>query len=140
MSLRLYLFGALLLVGCADEQNTLDVCDRAAEHRAECVGEYVTPPICDEEAQASADYLQSLHFTALVNEDDDAGRETIAAMAAAARRGVEVRVIVDATTQYDFSSYAVLKPLVDAGGQVLPYNPVLEWASERYRNGLNVNQ
>lgn len=245
MSLRPIVFGALMLIACADEQNALDVCDRAAEHRADCVGEFVTPPVCDESAQETAEYLlsltcdeisnlaadgkadgafcdwfgagctpdesiftgrscssdaacgagstclenhcfasdgselqsimdrwthtvettgsftqlleqnsearalrdqmmanakQSIHFTALIIEDDDAGRETIAAMAAAARRGVEVRVIVDATTQHQFSSYAVLEPLVQAGGEVLPYNPIVEWAAERWKNGLNVNQ
>ncbi len=237
--------GTLMFTACADEQTDLDVCDRAAEHRAECVGEYVTPPVCDQASQASAQHLLSLscdeienlaadgkadgafcdwigagctpdepifsgrscssdavcgagsscverhcfktdgselgsimdrwthttqttgsvtllldqnsetrsvrnqlmanarhsiHFTALVIQDDETGRETIAALAAAARRGVQVRVIVDATTQYTFSSYSVLQPLVAAGGQVLPYNPVLEWATERWRNGLNVNQ
>jgi phosphatidylserine/phosphatidylglycerophosphate/cardiolipin synthase-like enzyme len=245
MTLRPLLLGALVFAACADEQNALDVCDRAAQHREDCVGEYVTPPVCDESAQEAAEYLLSLscdeisglgadgkadgafcdwfgagctpdesifkggscstdavcgagsmcienhcfktdgseltsimdqwthtsettgsvtqlldqnsearnvrnqlmasaqhsiHFTALLIEDDETGHETIAAMAAAARRGVEVRVIVDATTQYQFSSYDMLKPLADAGGQILPYNPIVEWATERYRNGLNVNQ
>lgn len=243
MSLGPYVLGALMLVACADEPNMLDVCDQAADHRAACVGEYVTPPVCDETAQESAKYLlslsceeidslgadgkadgafcdwfgagctpdeaiftgrtcsascsageacmegrcyktdgtelnaimdhwtksaetagsvtqlldqnsetrtvrnqlmanakQSIHFTALLIGDDETGRETIAAMAAAARRGVEVRVIVDATTQYMFSSYSMLKPLADAGGQIIPFNPVVEWAAQRWRNGLNVNQ
>ncbi len=244
MTPRWLLVGLLVFAACADEQDG-DVCDRAAEHRAECVGDYVTPPVCDEATQNTAEYLLSLscdeienlradgkadgafcdwfgagctpdesiftgrsctsnaacgagssclenhcfstdgreltsimdrwtrtsettgsvtqlldqnsetrtvrnqlmanaqhsiHFTALLIEDDETGRETIAAMTAAARRGVKVRVIVDATTQYKFSSYSVLQPLVAAGGQILPYNPIVEWAAERWNNGLNVNQ
>lgn len=244
MTLRPLLL-ALVFTACADQQDSLDVCDRAADYRAECVGDYATPPICDEAAQASAEYLltlscseienlgadgkadgafcdwlgagctpdeaiftgascstssscgagatciekhcfktdgselssimdrwtrtatttgsvtqlldqnseartvrnqlmanarHSIHFTALLIEDDASGRETIAAMVAAVRRGVQVRVIVDATTQYEFSSYEVLQPLVAAGGEIIPYNPVVEWATERFRNGLNVNQ
>jgi cardiolipin synthase A/B len=236
---------ALALVACASEQVALDACDRAAEHRADCVGEYVTPPVCDADAQQAAEYLltlscdeienlgadgkadgafcdwfgagctpdeaiftgpactsttscaagsscleghcfanngselaaimdrwthsaettgnvtqlldqnsetravrdrlmagaqHSIHFTALLIEDDEAGRETIAAMADAARRGVEVRVIVDATTQYQFSSYAVLRPLVEAGGEIIPYNPIVEWATLRWQIGINANQ
>jgi len=244
MSLREVLFVVTAVAACAN-QNALDVCDRAADYRAECVGDYVTPPFCDADAQEAAEYLlslscdeisnlaadgkadgafcdwfgagckpdeliftgaactsdascasgsscvekhcfandgselasimdrwthsaetagsvtqlldqnsetrglrnqlmasaqQSIHFTALLIEDDEAGRETIAAMAAAARRGVEVRVIVDATTQYEFSSYDVLQPLVAAGGQILPYNPITEWATLRWQIGINVNQ
>src|ERR1043165_10040348 len=56
------------------------------------------------------------------------------------RRGGASSSATTGTTQYDFSSYAVLQPLVDAGGEILPYHPVIEWATERFRNGLNVNQ
>ncbi|HEU4614465.1 MAG TPA: phosphatidylserine/phosphatidylglycerophosphate/cardiolipin synthase family protein [Kofleriaceae bacterium] len=244
---RALLFGlACLLAACADEPTAFDVCDQAAEHRAECVGEYVTPPVCDADAEAAAEYLltlscdeiaqlgqdgkadgafcdwfgagctpdesiftggscttaaqcasgsscleghcfagtdsaeftalmdtwtksaetsggsaelladnaqtrvlrnqlmanaqHSIHFTALLIEDDETGRETVALMADAARRGVEVRVVVDATTQYTFSSYDVLRPLVEAGGEILPYNPVTEWAVVRWKIGININQ
>jgi len=244
MSKQSILLSALVFAACADSPNALDVCDRAADHRAECVGEYVTPPICDEQAQQAAEYLLSLscdeigslaadgkadgafcdwfgagctpdeaiftgpscssssscaagstclenhcfagdselasimdrwthttettgnatqllvdnnaartlrnqlmtsaqhsiHFTALLIEDDEMGRETIGLMADAARRGVEVRVVVDATTQYQFSSYTVLQPLVDAGGEIIPYNPITEWASLRWSIGINANQ
>jgi cardiolipin synthase len=246
MSYRPLVLGVLVFAACADEQTAdLDVCDRAAAHRESCVGDYATPPVCDEAAQDAAEYLltlscdqienlgadgkadgafcdwfgtgctpdeaiftgpscstsascgagaaciekrcfkadgselsaimdrwtrtattngsvtqlldqnsetrtvrnqlmagarHSIHFTALLIEDNETGRETIAAMVAAVRRGVQVRVIVDATTQYTFSSYDVLKPLAEAGGEILPFNPVVEWAAERWRNGLNVNQ
>jgi phosphatidylserine/phosphatidylglycerophosphate/cardiolipin synthase-like enzyme len=53
-------------------------------------------------ASLMASAERSIHFTALLIEDDALGAETAEALAAAARRGVEVRVIVDATTQYAF--------------------------------------
>lgn len=34
-----------------------ELCEVAAQHRAECTGEYITPPICDEEAQGEAERL-----------------------------------------------------------------------------------
>jgi cardiolipin synthase len=82
----------------------------------------------------------SIHFTALLIEDDDTGRETAAALAAAARRGVEVRVIVDATTELAFGSYRLFDEMRDAGVMILPYNPVIEWATLRWRVGINANQ
>ncbi len=248
-SARVLLVGLACLAAvpaCAEQASTLDLCDQAAEHRAACVGAYVTPPVCDADAQSAAEYLLSLscdeianlgaggkadgafcdwfgagctpdeaiftgpactsdaqcatgssclekhcfagtdspelisimdtwtrsaqttgsttellagnaetrtvrnqlmagaqhsiHFTALVIEDDETGRETVGLLAAAARRGVEVRVVIDATTQYTFSSYDVLAPLVSAGGEVLPYNPILEWAAVRWQIGINANQ
>jgi len=237
-----------LLAACGPEDPAADPCEQAAEHRAECLGDYVTPPICDDAAEATAtqildmdcdelaawssseqgkadgafcDWLgtgctpdepifngpactsdaqcgsgstcveshcfagidsaefsaimdrwtesreswgsdthllvdnvetralrnrmmagaqHSIHFTALLIEDDETGRETIGLLAAAAARGVEVRVIVDATTQYMFSSYRVLEPLRDAGGEILPFNPVTEWALVRWQIGVNANQ
>lgn len=238
----------LALLGCAQEAPAvaLDVCDQAAEHRAACVGAFVTPPICDADAEAAAGYLLSLscaeieglahqgkadgafcdwfgagctpdepifqgaacerdaecatgstclesrcfaghasaefaammdtwthssetagsvsrlladnaatrtlrnqlmagarhsiHLSALLIQDDTTGRETIALLAEAARRGVEVRVVIDATTQYTFSSYDVLAPLAAAGGEILPFNPITEWAIVRWQIGINLNQ
>src|SRR4051812_15216678 len=62
MSLRFLtlVLSLVAVIACADEQPSLDVCDQAAQHRADCVGEYVTPPVCDAEAQQSAQYLLSL--------------------------------------------------------------------------------
>src|SRR5213079_1332937 len=57
---RSWVLAVLAFGACADEQPALDVCDQAAEHRAECVGEYVTPPVCDAAAQDSATYLLTL--------------------------------------------------------------------------------
>src|SRR5262245_12830257 len=56
----LVVIGVMALTACAEQPEALDVCDRAAEHRAACVGEYVTPPVCDADAEQAADYLLSL--------------------------------------------------------------------------------
>src|SRR5262245_52019997 len=52
--------GVMALTACADQPDTSDACDRAAEHRARCGGEYVTPPICEAAAEQAAEYLPSL--------------------------------------------------------------------------------
>jgi cardiolipin synthase A/B len=234
----------LILGGCSTEPAP-DVCEQAAQHREACVGDYVTPPVCDEAGEAGAKLLlamscaqlieaqntskadgafcdwlglgctedepifegksckrdsecgaggcfekhcfagvgstemnamldrwtdsretggswshllvdnvetrelrktmmdgarESIHFTALVIEDDEIGYETASELAAAARRGVEVRVIVDATTQYTFGSYKVFDEMRDAGVLILPYNPVLEWKWLRWKVDINANQ
>jgi cardiolipin synthase A/B len=87
---------------------------------------------------ASAEH--SIHFTALLIQDDDSGFEMAGELAAAARRGVEVRVIVDATTQYDFSSYRVFDEMKSAGVHILPYNPVFKWAALRFKVNISANQ
>ncbi|HTM19420.1 MAG TPA: phosphatidylserine/phosphatidylglycerophosphate/cardiolipin synthase family protein [Kofleriaceae bacterium] len=246
--LRAALTATLLLAACGPDDPGLDPCEQAAAHREECLGDYVTPPVCDPAAEAAAarildmdcdqlatwaageqgkadgafcDWLgtgctpdepiftgpacagasdcaagdacieqhctagvdsdefaavmdrwtdsaetggnatrllvdnvdtralrnqmmagarDSIHFTALLIEDDDAGWETVGLLADAARRGVEVRVVVDATTQYTFSSYRLLDSLGEAGVQVLPFNPVTEWAGLRWQIGISANQ
>ena len=242
---RFAVLASLVLAACGPEL-PVDRCEEAAEHRAECLGDYVTPPICDEAAEAQAgeildmscaeleqaqrdgkadgafcdwfgagctedepiftgaacqadrdcaagascleqhcfagldsaefqgalDYWtesretagsathllvdndetrqlrlrmvrqaeESVHVTALLIEDDTTGRELTDALIAAAARGVEVRVVVDATTQYLFSSYDLLDRLAAGGVEVLPFNPVTEWASLRWSIDLNANQ
>ncbi|HUS27382.1 MAG TPA: phospholipase D-like domain-containing protein, partial [Kofleriaceae bacterium] len=128
----------------AGERELSSIMDRWT-HSVETTGNVTQ--LLDQNSETRAKRLQmmasaheSIHFTALLIEDDETGRETIAALADAARRGVEVRVIVDATTQYEFSSYDMLKPLVEAGGEILPYNPVVEWALVRWSIGVNANQ
>ena len=241
--LTLTLTLTLGLAACAAEPTT-DLCELAADHRASCTGDYVTPPLCDEAAASSAEHLlgldcsaiaalgveskadgafcdwfglgctedeaiftgpscraasdctdgslclegrcyaggdelqdildrwttsrelegsfshllvdntetrdlrnammdaaeRSVHFTALLIEDNATGRETVARLADAARRGVDVRVVVDATTQWGFSDYGMLEELRDAGVKVLPFNPINEWAGLRWRAGTFANQ
>ncbi len=82
----------------------------------------------------------SIHLSALLIEDDGLGYETLELLADAALRGVEVRMIVDATTQYLFADYEALQALASAGVEILPYNPANEWASLRWKVELTVNQ
>ncbi len=82
----------------------------------------------------------SLHISTLLIQDDETGYETARILAEAVARGVEVRIIVDATTQYLFSSYQVLEKLAVAGAQIIPYNPISEWSDIRYEIGINSNQ
>jgi cardiolipin synthase A/B len=239
---------ALLAAACSPGEEEADVCELAARHRQECLGDYVTPPACDEAAQGSARRLlettcaamaglqdpgkadgafcdwfgagctadepffqgprcardadcasgrscveqhcfagvasdemagildefthsvetsgdqthllvansetralrnrmmrgaqRSIYFSALVLRDDEVARETIGILEDAARRGLDVRVIVDAFTQYGWGSYDDLEALAAAGVRVLPFNPVLEWAGLRLRwsVALNSNQ
>lgn len=239
---------ASIVSGCsADdaEQTTeeIDLCEQAALHREECVGDYVTPPACDASAQAAAreiletpcdefggkldskadgalcdwfgagctpdepiftgarcevdaecgggscienhcfqgvlsqefsDMLdaytgtatltgsatqllvdnaqvrvlrrdlaaqatQSLHFSAFIIQDDETGHEMVADFIAAAQRGVEVRVLVDATTQFHFSKYEMLQTLAQGGVQVLSFNPATEWFGLRSSIDMSVN-
>ncbi len=240
---------ALLLSACAPEPLVppTDLCEQAARHREACTGDYVTPPICDEDTEAAAEYMleldcsqieqlgagqgkadgafcdwfgwgctadedifdgpscsrdsdcfgsaycverhcfggigsddltaildgltgsretggnfthhlvdnvetyelrrmlmqsaaHSIHLSALVIHDDETGYETAGILADAAQRGVEVRIIVDATTQYLFADYDVLDQIAAAGGEVIPYNPITEWAWLRWQVDLNANQ
>ncbi len=242
----------LSLSACAADEpeqtneEELDVCELAAEHRAECVGDYVTPPICDgPEAEAKAQEIldtpcetfvaefentgkadgafcdwfgagctpdepifigpdcssdadcatgycveehcfegvksdefaetldiftqsveisgsqtqlltdnaetrqlrndlienatSSIHFSAFIIQDDETGNEMVRLFSEAAQRGVEVRVLVDATTQFQFADYAMLQEMAMNGVEVLAWNPVTEWAGLRQSLTLTAN-
>lgn len=228
----------VVLAACAADPSP-DLCEQAARHRQECVGDYVTPPVCDAAAEESAEALlelsceqiaqlealgkadgafcdwfgvgckpdeeifrgpscdadadcaagwcaeghcfagvasdemagvldehvgrpevggsathllvdnsetralrdalidgaeESIHLSALLIEDDDLGWDAAFRLAAAAERGVEVRVLVDATTQYLFGGkYEQLAVMRDAGVHIIPYNPVDEWKWVRWQ-------
>ncbi|MEZ4462580.1 MAG: phosphatidylserine/phosphatidylglycerophosphate/cardiolipin synthase family protein [bacterium] len=228
----------------AAESEQLDLCEQAAEHRAACTGDYVTPPECDDAARLAAQELlatdcadfgtleasgkadgalcdwfgalctpdepifsgpscktdsdcneascienhcvagvaslefqdmldaytqtievagaqtellvtnsatkqlrsdliqsatHSVHFSAFIIQDDETGREAIREFKSAAERGVQVRVIVDATTQYTFSRYEMLQELAESGVEVLAFNPATEWAGLRLTIDMSVN-
>ena len=214
-------------------EDSVDLCEAAAQHRAECTGNYVTPPICDEASEAAAQNIlevpceefsdefeatgkadgafcdwfgtgctpdepifggprcesnsecavgfcaegrcfegvnsdefsgviglyteteeveggstklldtngmtrdlrrqlvqeaqSSVHFSAFIIQDDEVGWEMAQDFIDAAQRGVEVRVLVDATTQY-FASYPLIEEMAANGVQVLAFNPLTEWA------------
>lgn len=236
----------LPLLACSPaEDDGPDVCEQAAQHRAECLGDYVTPPVCDAAGEASArrmlaascDELSGLQspgkadgafcdwfgagctpdepifdgpacradadcasgasclerhcfagvasdemarildrftdshetagdathllvsnsetrqlrnrlmrgarrtidLSALVLRDDPVARETIGLLEEALDRGVRVRIIVDAFTQYHFGKYDDLVELAGAGALVLPFNPTIEWARLRLRWSVELN-
>ncbi len=81
----------------------------------------------------------SLHFSAFIIQDDESGNEMVSDFVAAAQRGVHVRVIVDATTQFAFSDYKMLGTLAEGGVEVLAFNPATEWLGLRTRIDLSVN-
>jgi cardiolipin synthase len=233
--------------GCGPDTHEITVCEQVALYQEECTGEYLTPPMCDEDMESAAEYIlslsceqieqlgnlqgkadgafcdwfgfgctadeslftgascdvdwdcgsdeycaeghcfagvdspemdrilteltgreevggsythhvvdndetwqirralieaaeQSVHVTALLIEDNELGDETIRVLSNAARRGVEVRVVIDATTQYSFGGgYDKLLELAAAGGEVLPFNPVTEWAWLRWDIDISAN-
>lgn len=250
----------VLLAACGDDSETevteptapveaaddLNICERAAERRAECVGDYVTPPACDTpDAEARAQELldtpcesfesefeatgkadgafcdwfgagctpdepifagpecssdadcstgfcveehcfegvtsdefaetldiftesvelqgsqtqlltdnaetrqlrrdlveqavESVHFSAFIIQDDETGNEMVQIFSDAAQRGVEVRVLIDATTQYVLADYALLQKMAMAGVEVLAWNPVTEWVGLRQTLSLTAN-
>ncbi|MDB5800743.1 MAG: phospholipase D/Transphosphatidylase [Rhodocyclales bacterium] len=68
--------------------------------------------------KAVAEARQSVHLETYIFEPDDTGRRISAALSAAARRGVRVRLVVDGFGSRDF--IARLQPeLTDAGAEVL---------------------
>lgn len=235
--------------GCVTDEpveqvETLDLCEQAAEHRAACTGDYVTPPECDAFAELAAQEIlevpcenfetefksngkadgalcdwfgtgctpdepifggpacdsdaqcgeglcvearcfdgivseefqgvmdlftdtqeyeggqtrllanneetrqlrramvagaqSSVHFSAFIIQDDEVGWEMVEDFSEAAGRGVEVRVLIDATTQY-FANYALITEMAAAGVQVIAYNPITEWALLRPLLSITAN-
>jgi cardiolipin synthase A/B len=78
----------------------------------------------------------SVHLASLYLADDLTGRESVAALAAAAQRGVEVRVVLDSASQQFWGDSGLLDELHAAGVDVLGFNPVLGWARLRWSIGL----
>jgi cardiolipin synthase A/B len=234
----------VLATGCYADEEALDLCEEAALHRQACLGEYITPPICEGAAAADAEHILSLqcsdlaaldalerskadgplcdwfgtgcapdepifqgasctsdhvcaagsfcveghcfagagsdefasvldeytataetvgaqvrllddndetrairlalvehaehsvHLASLYLADDLTGRESVAALAAAAQRGIEVRVILDSASQQFWGDSDLLDDLHAAGVEVLGFNPVLAWARLRWSIGM----
>ena len=77
--------------------------------------------------RAVGEATQHIHLEYYIWEPDRVGSHFRDLLVAAAGRGVEVRLLYDALGSPHIKS-AFLKPLVDAGGQVLAFNP-LRWTS-----------
>lgn len=75
--------------------------------------------------RAITDATQHIHLEYYIWEPDDVGSHFRDLLAAAAARGVEVRLLYDALGSPSIKR-SFWKPLVDAGGEVLAFNP-LRW-------------
>jgi cardiolipin synthase len=64
-----------------------------------------------------------VHMVVYIFKDDRTGRDTLALLAQAARRGVEVRVLYDGLGSFGRSG-AFFRPILDAGGRVAASLPV----------------
>jgi cardiolipin synthase len=67
---------------------------------------------------------RSLHVAIYILADDETGREVMARMAARARLGVDVRLLVDGVGSIDLPD-AALADLRDAGAKVASFNPLI---------------
>jgi cardiolipin synthase len=77
-----------------------------------------------------------VHLEYFIVRSDEAGRRLFDLLAEKARAGVEVRLMYDSAGSLWLSS-RMLRPLVDAGGQVrdfLPINPLRSWLRLNLRN------
>ncbi|HET7586693.1 MAG TPA: cardiolipin synthase [Gammaproteobacteria bacterium] len=72
---------------------------------------------------------RSVTLTTYIFNNDSVGREFIDALALAARRGVEVRVMIDAAgTRYSFPARSIMRPLHQAGIRAARFMPTwLPW-------------
>lgn len=66
-------------------------------------------------------------------EDDDTGRDFLAALTDAAARGVKVRLVYDHVGSSGLSP-RFFAPLTEAGGEVRVFNPSKNWTVLRYNN------
>jgi hypothetical protein len=74
---------------------------------------------------------RSVHVMSLIIEDNPIGHDIAGRLAAAARRGVEVRVIVDSVSELTYGTYQLLTDIASAGGRVIAFNPAANWAALR---------
>lgn len=108
-------------------------------------GNTVTPLITNREAREQwlrliGEARQSIHAITLLIEDNATGHAVVDALVAAARRGVEVRVVVDSVSEYTYGNYDLLQQLSSAGAQVIAFNPITEWSLVRWEIDLSANQ
>lgn len=96
-----------------------------------------------EQARAIRAARRSVHLEAYIFHPGQAADTLIAAMCECARRGVRVRVIVDAIGSLR-TRYVLFAPLIAAGGQVQRYHPLhlhmfRRWNSRTHRNLLVID-
>ena len=87
-----------------------------------CSGREIFPAMLAAIASAQS----SLRLETYIYADGELGRQFLAALVAAQRRGVHVRVLVDAFGSWPLPA-DYFKPLADAGGEVRFFNPLRLW-------------
>lgn len=85
-----------------------------------------------------------IHFENYIIQDDNIGREFIAALAERARTGVRVRLLHDWMGSFFPASRRLFLPLLKAGGEVRAFNPVrldrpFGWLTRDHRKSLTVD-
>lgn len=85
-----------------------------------------------------------VHFENYIIDNDIIGREFIAALSDRARAGVKVRLLYDWMGCYFTGMRALLRPLVEAGGEVRVFNPLrldspFGWLTRDHRKSLTVD-
>jgi cardiolipin synthase len=78
-----------------------------------------------------------VHAQFFIVHGDDLGRRFLDALAAAARRGVEVRFLIDSVGSYNLPS-RLLRPVTQAGGRVASFLPLLNPLRVNLRNHRKV--
>ena len=68
----------------------------------------------------------TIHVTTFILGHDEVGRQIVAALARKAEEGVEVRLLLDSLGSF-WTRRGFVQPLVDAGGKVGHFMPVLPW-------------
>ncbi len=96
-------------------------CTSAPGNEVEIYADGATALAAMEQAIAAA--RQRIHLEVYILRSDTTGRRFIDALAARARAGVAVRLLYDAFGSYGLDA-AALAPLVDAGGDVVAFNPL----------------
>ena len=87
-----------------------------------CTGWEIFPAMLDAIGAAK----KSVRLETYIYADGQLGKKFLAALTAAAQRGIHVQVLIDAVGSWYLSS-DFFKPLVDAGGEVRRFNPLNFW-------------
>jgi cardiolipin synthase len=83
---------------------------------------------------------ESINIVSLIIENNPIGLDLADRLEAAARRGVDVRVLIDSVSELSYGKYSILTDLAAAGAHVLAFNPIPEYAVLRYQVDLWANE
>ncbi len=80
---------------------------------------------------------RSIHIMTYILGDDDAGKPVVELLTRRAREGVEVRLLVDALGSWGRARGRLCRPLIEAGGQVGNFMPVVPLQTKTSANLRN---